>query len=87
MKKIIATFLYVVLFTIAGNAQETPKKDTLQKKQAIVQYTCTMHPDVISDKPGNCPKCGMTLVPIDTKKNKKKSKKNKKMGCMGMMNM
>ena len=27
-------------------------------------YTCPMHPDVISDKPGQCPKCGMTLVPV-----------------------
>ncbi|MEK7812320.1 MAG: heavy metal-binding domain-containing protein [Candidatus Desantisbacteria bacterium] len=26
------------------------------------QYTCPMHPEVISDKPGNCPKCGMNLV-------------------------
>jgi len=25
-------------------------------------YTCPMHPDVISDKPGKCPKCGMDLV-------------------------
>lgn len=28
-----------------------------------VTYTCPMHPEVVSDKPGNCPKCGMTLVP------------------------
>jgi len=28
-----------------------------------VQYTCVMHPGVISDHPGNCPKCGMELVP------------------------
>jgi multidrug efflux pump subunit AcrA (membrane-fusion protein) len=28
-------------------------------------YTCPMHPDVISDKPGKCPKCGMDLVPVD----------------------
>ena len=27
-------------------------------------YTCPMHPDVISDKPGKCPKCGMELVPV-----------------------
>ena len=26
-------------------------------------YTCPMHPEVISDKPGRCPKCGMKLVP------------------------
>jgi Cu+-exporting ATPase len=26
-----------------------------------VRYTCPMHPDVVSDKPGTCPKCGMSL--------------------------
>src|SRR6266852_3317142 len=25
-------------------------------------YACAMHPDVMSDKPGKCPKCDMTLV-------------------------
>ena len=25
-------------------------------------YTCPMHPEVISDTPGQCPKCGMDLV-------------------------
>src|SRR5690606_32648582 len=26
------------------------------------QYTCPMHPEVVQDRPGTCPKCGMTLV-------------------------
>lgn len=26
-----------------------------------VTYTCPMHPEVVSDRPGNCPKCGMVL--------------------------
>ena len=30
--------------------------------QSAVMYTCVMHPEVISDKPGKCPKCGMALV-------------------------
>src|SRR5207249_9817672 len=27
-------------------------------------YTCGMHPQVIQNKPGNCPICGMKLTPI-----------------------
>ena len=28
-------------------------------------YTCGMHPFILSDKPGNCPICGMTLTKIE----------------------
>jgi Cu+-exporting ATPase len=27
-------------------------------------YTCPMHPEIRSDKPGPCPKCGMALEPV-----------------------
>ncbi len=27
-------------------------------------YQCSMHPNIISDKPGNCPICGMELQPV-----------------------
>src|SRR5690606_20908077 len=27
-------------------------------------YTCPMHPEVVQDHPGTCPKCGMALEPI-----------------------
>lgn len=32
------------------------------------QYTCPMHPPIISDKPGQCPICGMDLVPKSSNK-------------------
>ena len=35
-----------------------------------VVYTCPMHPEVKSGKPGNCPKCGMKLVVQKTKTTK-----------------
>ena len=28
-----------------------------------IEYTCPMHPDVVRNEQGSCPKCGMTLVP------------------------
>ena len=31
-----------------------------------VQYHCPMHPHYVSDKPGDCPICGMKLVPTES---------------------
>jgi len=35
------------------------------KQVAGKKYTCTMHPEVIMDAPGDCPKCGMQLVEME----------------------
>ena len=32
-----------------------------------LQYSCPMHPEVVQDKPGMCPECGMNLMPIKKK--------------------
>src|SRR5687767_3821731 len=31
---------------------------------AGAKYTCPMHPEIVRDAPGDCPICGMALVPI-----------------------
>lgn len=31
---------------------------------AVPRWTCPMHPEIVRDKPGNCPICGMKLVPL-----------------------
>ncbi|MBN9118492.1 MAG: YHS domain-containing protein, partial [Planctomycetes bacterium] len=31
---------------------------------AGTKYTCPMHPEVVADAPGTCPKCGMALEPV-----------------------
>jgi hypothetical protein len=38
--------------------------DTTSAGQKILSYTCPMHPSVKSDKPGDCPICGMHLAPV-----------------------
>ncbi|MBY0479588.1 MAG: efflux RND transporter periplasmic adaptor subunit [Chitinophagaceae bacterium] len=37
-------------------------KDMNTAAKEKVLYTCSMHPEIILDKPGNCPICGMQLV-------------------------
>lgn len=60
--------------TVLPKAKPTPKdpaavktpqhqtSDHNQHEAAQKSYTCPMHPEVVSDKPGQCPKCGMNLV-------------------------
>jgi hypothetical protein len=40
------------------------KKDTTLK----TVYTCSMHPEIVQDKPGKCSKCGMNLTAKEVKK-------------------
>ncbi len=81
MKKkiLIITLLAIVILVpvyflfIAGSS--TPNIASGEKQL----YTCGMHPQIISDEPGNCPICGMKLVPIkNTGQSVSPQKKEKK---------
>ncbi len=37
-------------------------KSNSHENMGTATYACPMHPEVTSDKPGKCPKCGMDLV-------------------------
>lgn len=41
------------------------------------KYQCPMHPEVVSDNPGECPKCGMELKLVELNETKKESLANK----------
>src|SRR4051812_31750871 len=42
------------------------KAAPVQRPPQATRYTCPMHPEVISDTAGACPKCGMALEPLVT---------------------
>ncbi len=75
--KIIIFILNVLLLIAAPacNNNKNPYADH-NKEAAKVVYTCPMHPEIIRDKPGKCPICGMELV--------KKESDEKKLADMKM---
>lgn len=52
---------YVAARGLAKSASLTSAKP--QAPTGPVEYYCPMDPDVVSDRPGHCPKCGMALEP------------------------
>lgn len=59
---------YFCAISCATKFKADPKK-YLNPGQAAVtrdgKYTCPMHPEIVQDGPGSCPKCGMALEPVD----------------------
>src|SRR6266446_3423345 len=75
MQKRIPILISAIALAISVSAQvgaidrnrphrEHEQEQEHEKKQ---KYTCPMHPEVVTDYPGKCPKCGMTLVPLKPK--------------------
>lgn len=68
MKKKLINLITMLVLTTAlfygcgDSAKTTSTSNSDTTKTATVVYTCSMHPEVLSDKPGKCPKCGMDLI-------------------------
>ncbi len=56
MNRILLILLSLVLLASCGGKKVAKDSD--------VFYTCSMDPQVVSDKPGNCPICGMPLTAV-----------------------
>lgn len=58
---IFSTIIVTVSFFVAACKNKGPKEVAITKDPDIY-YTCSMHPNVMQEKPGNCPICGMKLI-------------------------
>lgn len=76
---LLGAFLIAGLFIgwiIFGNSRANISviSDSLMSEQAsegetIREWTCSMHPQIRQNEPGDCPICGMDLIPAESSKN------------------
>ena len=61
-----STFLAFSLtfFSACGSEQKQSTEQAEVNQEQAALYTCPMHPEVTSDKPGKCPKCKMNLEKV-----------------------
>lgn len=69
MKKYIAYIIVLAaglglgyIFFSGDSSSDKTETATAEKDQV---YTCSMHPQVRKHEPGDCPICGMELIPVD----------------------
>jgi len=61
MNKLKIVVLLLVLVVAA--CKQKPQQEAKQQNKAY--YTCSMHPQVHEEHPGNCPICGMKLIKVE----------------------
>jgi len=61
---LVVIMLVWVMFPASGCSKKATGQ-SVPVKTAPSRYHCPMHPQIVADKPGECPICGMALVQIE----------------------
>lgn len=68
---VIGGLLFVIgilsgLFLFSSDDNQTEEEHNHSEAQADSVWTCSMHPQIRQDDPGDCPICGMDLIPASS---------------------
>jgi membrane fusion protein, copper/silver efflux system len=58
-------YLVIIMISLSVIACQGKKRTVVQGSG--IYYTCSMHPQIMQDKPGKCPICHMDLIPVEIK--------------------
>jgi len=72
IKMLMMAALTILSFAVFAQDTTTKKMNAPKDKMEKMKYSCPMHADVVSDKPGKCSKCGMDLTKSQKEKMKMK---------------
>src|SRR5690625_5707731 len=74
-KNVIYIIIALIVGLLAGflifggdSTGELTNKDEQEHKEEVAveqMWTCSMHPQIMQPEPGDCPFCGMDLIPVD----------------------
>lgn len=68
LKYMAIALVGLALFSGCKHKEQPAEKQVIAKNDFY--YTCSMHPQVHEDHPGNCPVCGMKLIKVELTGNK-----------------
>ena len=63
-RTLVLIILYSAIFVVTFSSCKEEKKQLVVAEKKDVYYTCSMHPQVHEEHPGNCPICGMKLIAV-----------------------
>ena len=69
MKKFLKYSLILLIFSAIGIGVYflvLKRHERMGSHEQEAVYTCSMHPQIRKNKPGNCPICGMKLIKMET---------------------
>lgn len=61
---IIGSYLLPILTRVEQDTVSTTVSDAGVSEEDLILWTCSMHPQIQQPEPGNCPICGMELIPV-----------------------